>query len=50
MPNLKQLKVETFYVEINGNEWEQIIRNFLPKLEGFQVNSEKYRKELFKSF
>jgi hypothetical protein len=56
MPNLYQLKVETLYVEMNGYEWETIIRNYLPKLEvfqlkmKFQVNSEKYRKELFKSF
>ena len=56
VPNLCQLKIETCYVEMNGYEWEQIIRDFLPKLEvfqlkmRFQVIGEKYKKELFQSF
>jgi hypothetical protein len=56
MPNLRQLKIETFYVDMNGYEWEQIIRNHLPKLQVFQLKmrfkviSDKNKKELFNSF
>jgi hypothetical protein len=56
MPNLCRLKIETCYVELNGYEWEQIIRNHLPKLKifqlkmRFQVIGEKNKKELFNSF
>lgn len=56
MPNLYQLKIESFYVEINGYEWEQIIQNYLPKLKVFQLKmkceviSEKNKKNLIKSF
>ena len=56
VPNLRRLKLETCYVEINGYEWEQIIRSYLPKLEQFQLKmrfqivKEKYKNELLKSF
>ncbi|CAF0843958.1 unnamed protein product [Rotaria sordida] len=56
VPNLCRLKIETMYFEMNGHEWEQIIRNYLPKLEVFKlkmrfgVRSEKYKNELFNSF
>ncbi|CAF1345796.1 unnamed protein product [Adineta ricciae] len=56
MPNLCQLKIETCYVDMNGYEWEQLIRKYLPKLKHLQlkmrshVMNEKYRKELFTSF
>lgn len=56
VPNLFRLKVETMYLDMNGYEWEQIIRQYLRKLDVFQlkmrfaVRSEKDRKALFKSF
>jgi hypothetical protein len=56
VPNLCQLKIETCYYETNGYEWEEIIRNYLPKLKVFHLKMRlnaiggKYKKELFNSF
>ncbi|CAF1265183.1 unnamed protein product [Adineta steineri] len=56
VPNLYELKIETCYIEINGYDWEQIIRNYLPKLKIFQlkmrcqIRNEKSKQELFNSF
>ncbi|CAF4000667.1 unnamed protein product [Rotaria sordida] len=37
IPNLYRLKIEINYIEINGYEWEEIIRKYLLKLEKFQL-------------
>lgn len=56
IPNLSQLKIESLYVEIDGYEWEKIIRNYLPKLRIFQLKmkyqslNENDKKHLIKSF
>jgi hypothetical protein len=56
VPNLCQLKIETCYLDMDGYEWEEIIRNYLPKLKEFhlkmrfRVNDEKHKKDLMKSF
>ncbi|CAF1356910.1 unnamed protein product [Adineta ricciae] len=39
-PNLKQLKIQTEYIEINGYRWEKIIRNDLSKLKIFELMME----------
>lgn len=36
IPNLYQLTMEMYDVLINGYQWEEIIRNYLPKLKIFQ--------------
>ena len=56
VPNLNRLKIETCYVDMDGHDWEQIIRNDLPELNRFelkmrfQATGENYRKGLFSSF
>ncbi|CAF0740751.1 unnamed protein product [Rotaria sp. Silwood1] len=56
VPNVCRLKIETMYFDMNGHEWEQIIRNYLPKLKVFQlkmrfeVRSEKYKTKYLNSF
>ena len=56
VPNLCQLKIETCYLEMDGFEWEQVIRDYLPKLNKFQLKmrfqaiGEKYREEVLNSF
>ncbi|CAF2476191.1 unnamed protein product [Rotaria sp. Silwood2] len=37
VPNLHRLKIEIDSIEIDGYVWEKIIRNYLPKLEKFQL-------------
>ena len=36
MPNLYHLTWETYYIYMNGNQWEEMIRKYLPKLKIFQ--------------
>ncbi|CAF3981790.1 unnamed protein product [Rotaria sordida] len=44
IPNLRRLNVTLWYNIINGYQWEEIIRNYLPKLKIFRV---EMRKKLF---
>jgi hypothetical protein len=37
MPNLRQLYICIWSQLVNGHQWEQIIRNYLPKLKTFQL-------------
>ncbi|CAF3711173.1 unnamed protein product [Rotaria sp. Silwood1] len=37
LPNLCHLTVETFDIDLDGQQWEQIIIDHLPKLETFQL-------------
>ncbi|CAF1261568.1 unnamed protein product [Rotaria sordida] len=37
LPNLCHLKVETLGIDLDGQQWEQIIINHLPKLKIFQL-------------
>ncbi|CAF0784776.1 unnamed protein product [Adineta steineri] len=37
LPNVNQLKVEIFSIKLDGNQWEQIIVNYLPQLKIFQM-------------
>jgi hypothetical protein len=56
VPNLSHLTITTDYVKINGYEWEQVIRHYLPKLKVFQMkmlfsgDDETNNEELFNSF
>ena len=56
LPNLTRLKIESCYLEMDGYQWENLIRNSLPKLEEFQlkiklsIHGEKKKKDFFKSF
>ncbi|CAF4216327.1 unnamed protein product [Adineta steineri] len=36
-PNVNELKVEIFSIKLDGNQWEQIIVNYLPQLKIFQM-------------
>ncbi|CAF1434546.1 unnamed protein product [Rotaria sordida] len=38
VPNLRHLKITMVFNLINGYQWEQIIRNYLPKLKIFNLN------------
>ena len=40
MPNLYRLTISTFGLDLNGHTWEQIIIEYLPKLEVFQWKME----------
>ncbi|CAF0943072.1 unnamed protein product [Adineta steineri] len=42
LPNISHLKVEIFFIELDGNEWEQIIVNYLPQLKVFQMKMYTY--------
>jgi len=37
IPNLRRLNVDLSFALINGYQWEQVIRNYLPKLKIFQL-------------
>lgn len=56
LPNLTRLKIESCYLEMDGYQWENLIRNFLPKLEEFQlkmklsIRGDKNKEKFFKSF
>ncbi|CAF1438215.1 unnamed protein product, partial [Rotaria sordida] len=59
-PNLCRLSVDLLFKLIDGHRWEQIIRNYLPKLRVFRLkmqqtrifnqNMEEHANELLKSF
>ena len=55
-PNLIELKIDSCYPDLNGYEWENLIRNYLPKLEQFQLKMKfqmfnpNQRDQLLKSF
>jgi len=40
MTNLSHLSVETFYINLDGYQWERIIINHLPKLRVFRLKME----------
>ncbi|CAF1136551.1 unnamed protein product [Rotaria sordida] len=40
-PNLRRLNVSLWFNFIDGHQWEQIIRNYLPKLKIFQLGMEE---------
>jgi hypothetical protein len=44
IPNLCYLDINIFSALIDGHQWEQIIRNYLPKLKTFRL---KMKKKLF---
>jgi hypothetical protein len=46
MPNLRYLTVNTFDNLINGYQWEQIIRNYLPKLKIFVLSMRQQLPDL----
>ena len=60
VPNLCRLRVTLFFNLINGYQWEEIIRNYLPKLKVFRLhmqdefpvdeNVEERAGELFNTF
>ncbi|CAF0943501.1 unnamed protein product [Adineta steineri] len=37
LPNVSHLKVEIFFMKLDGNEWEQIIVKYAPQLKVFQM-------------
>ena len=50
------MKIDSCYPDLNGYEWENLIRNYLPKLEQFQLKMKfqmfnpNQRDQLLKSF
>ena len=40
MPNLYHLSWESYFVHLNGHQWEEIIKTYLPKLKIFQFKIE----------
>jgi hypothetical protein len=40
MKNLSHLTVKTFYIHLDGHQWEQIINHHLPKLQVFRLKME----------
>ena len=56
LPNLIALKIEGLYTEIDGNQWKEIIEQYLPKLRkfqmkmGFSVSNQRERNEIIQSF
>ena len=56
LPNLRRLKIESCYLEMNGYQWENLIRTFLHRLEQFQlkikltIHGEKRKTDFIKSF
>jgi len=41
IPNLRHLNIDIHFALIEGHQWEQIIRNYLPKLKTFQLKMKK---------
>ena len=41
MPELRHLDIDILYELIDGHQWEEIIRNYLPKLKTFRLCMEK---------
>jgi len=56
LPNLVELKIDSCYLDLNGYEWENLIRKYLPKLKEFQlkmkfqIRNQNEMKQLRKSF